>query len=69
MIAMEKLQIKGDSLDASNNAVRNEQSNESVSNMMQDIARSYKVAFTNGTNSFNKKSSVAAQMSNHNSMP
>ena len=69
IIAMEKFQIEEDSLDVSNNVLRNKQNNDSVSNTFQDIARSYKGLLANGTNVFNKNPSVAAKTSNHIDMP
>ena len=58
IIDMEKLQMQRDSLDASNNVLRHVQSNKYVSNVFQDIARSYKCACSFGLNVLNKKSSV-----------
>ena len=69
IIAMEKFQIEGDSLDASNNVLQNVQSNESVSNVFQDMSRSYKCAFSFGPNTFNKKSSVQVKKSDCIDMP
>ena len=47
--------MQGDDLDASDSVLENAQSNETMLKMFQDVAKTYKSAFTSGPNTFHKK--------------